>query len=487
LSVWSIKKLSLSVALTLLSITHACASVPLQYTNAGVSPQGDRIAVPLANVLAVIKTSDLTAVRKIDVPGSTPRYAAWSPDGKYVAVAGEGGYGDLYGQVTVLRTDTWRPVAFVGVDGRPYRPAFVPGTTELVVISGDSKVELWDYAKNRVVRRYPFEGRPQNVAVSTTGEFIAVGGQPTVYVYRINGRLMRKFQDGLGAVAISPDNRRLLYTDDTGLKLPVHEVNLSTGRRKSWSYDEDAPDLLFYRRDGKSFSRVVLDEPDASMPVWVKTVATLASQDATSTVPHVSKSPFLPPPLHWPVGRSRAVGAWTIVPIAKSSEDHASVSTVPDASTTDLYFGKIGYRLPGQVFTPSLSPDRQYVAYVTAQRIDTGDVVPIRVLDLHNAKLSPEPFPSTYDGRLIWSPNSRYLVVFDGGFDGVKGSSQHVMHCWDIQSNTERAIATAWTLDASWSTSGVLDIVSGDAKTGVSKFIFDPNSGMISPGNNTVK
>jgi hypothetical protein len=147
------------------------------------------------------------------------------------------------------------------------------------------------------------------------------------------------------------------------------------------------------------------------------------------------------------------------------------------ASASDLS----GYRLPGSIFAQTASPDGRYVAYVTAQHIDTADVVPVRVLDVKTGKLSPMPFASTFDSRVIWSPDSRYVVVFDGGFEWVKGSTQHSLYCWDVAGNTMRSIATAWTLDATWTSSGILKVEAGDEKSGGSTFLFDPGTGEISP------
>jgi len=425
------------------------------------------VAVPIGDGLDIIDAITFAVLDQVPVPGASPSFAAWSPDGRYVAVAGDGGYGSTFGQVTVFRTDHWLPVAFLGTGGRPCRPSFVPGSTRLIVSAGDSTVVLWDFAKGRVVHKYAFDGRPSIVAVSTAADFIAVGGQPTVYVYKTSGRLLRHFPDGLGAVSISPDGRRLLYTTASGETPPTYEVDLRTGRRHTRPDPEIVPDMLFYRKDGHSFVPLSQDYPENNVvPEWVKTVVKLAHADASTSRPVAGGAGYLSPLSHWPAGPSVRVGDWTTVPHAQGA-----------ASAADLS----GYHLPGSIFAQMASPDHRYIAYVTAQHIDTADVVPIRVLDVQAGKLSPIPFPSTFDSRVVWSPDSRYVAVFDGGFDNVKGSTQHALYCWDVVNNKIRSIATAWIIDATWTSSGILKVEAGDEKSGGNTFLFDPATGEISP------
>jgi WD40 repeat protein len=498
------------MALSMLSATCLMAAVPTAYTNAGVSPNGDFVAIADGAMISILRASDLSLVQQISVPGGAARSASWSSDRRYLAAAGDGGYGNCMGQVTVWRTDTWQPVAYLPTQGYAYRPAFIPGATRLVEGAGDSSLVLWDFGKRRIVRRFrDFSARPQCIVVAPDRSFIAVGAYPTGYVYGVDGKILRRLPDCLGAIAVSSDSRRILYAVCTGDHPPLVEVDVRTGRRVQRPTKEYAPQLFFYRPDDHSFVGLGMDYyygPDGEKKVASELVR-LAREAKRGPDVKRPVSGFLPPLLKWPAGPSIKLMAWQPVPHPpvdaprvdtpgvkvtrwKSTDDGPEdITAVESTTVTDLYVkseaGKeTGYRLPGHVYSPTISPNRRYIAYVTNVRVDTGDTCPIRVLDLQTGRLSPVPFTTTYDSRVSWSSDSRYLAVFNGGFDFSKYSTQRVLYCWSLKSNTMRCVATGWTVDVSWTNAGLMDIESGDDRHARDEFCYTPATNMLSLASN---
>jgi WD40 repeat protein len=200
-----------------------------------------------------------------------------------------------------------------------YQLLFTPDGKQLISVSGDKTIRIWDYVRGQVVRvlRPPIgtgrEGMLFAAALSPDGKLLAVGGVPVgngrfgypIYLIRLPAgvieRSLRGHQNWIQGLAFSPDGKRLasasgdrtarIWDLKTGTSEKTLEGHTGGLRDVAWSPDGqrlatasfDKTARLWSAADGRS--EAVLKEHEAAVQcvAWSpdgKTIAT-GSMDQT--------------------------------------------------------------------------------------------------------------------------------------------------------------------------------------------------------------
>lgn len=201
-------------------------------------------------------------VRNLVNPGYSHTTAAWSPDGKTVAVTG--------GRLRLFKADADAEPVQLAADMSGGSVAFSADGRLLVYESG-STLHAWDLAAEKLVREIKL---PEGVlvfsaAVSPDGSLLAAGcSDVSVRLWRTDGKgdepvfhLGGKSElDFIASLAFSPDGKLLALA---GHDEPLHLWNVATGTAVTTVAGAFAP--VAFSRDG---TRLATSGGDSTALVW---------------------------------------------------------------------------------------------------------------------------------------------------------------------------------------------------------------------------
>ena len=208
--------------------TEQCTKIiDCESANATTSPDG--VTVPYG-ILLEATFDGLVSVTSDSVTPVDPLWVDWSPDGKYLAVADSGGFGNAVYVYQFDRTlGALGPIAFDSIPAFPFCVNWSPDGTYLAVADsvGDT---VYVYQFDRGLETLTFitsDSTPadaRSVNWSPNGTYLAVADSSgAVYVYqfdRISGTLALITSDSTPAAAVcvnwSPDGTYLAVADSSG-------------------------------------------------------------------------------------------------------------------------------------------------------------------------------------------------------------------------------------------------------------------------------
>jgi WD40 repeat protein len=180
--------------------------------------------------------------------GSVIYSTAWSPDGKYMASALDGGYGNI---VDVWDTTTGKVITtYHGHTDYVYQVAWSPDGKYVASASLDGTVQVWNASTGKTITNY--KGDSNAVAWSPDGKLVAsAGGNGTVQVWNpMTGQIAltyRGHSGGVDTVTWSPDGTRIVsggadttvqvWDATTGKTLYTYHGHSNNVRTLAWSPD----------------------------------------------------------------------------------------------------------------------------------------------------------------------------------------------------------------------------------------------------------
>ena len=459
--------------------TSASAPAPLAdpkfgdgawYTEMAFSPDGTLLAAATSERIVIWRVRDRSIVANVHPYTSTPGHIAWSPDGRYLAAAATGGFGKPKQHMMVWRTDKWRPVSVFQSVGQVESMQFVPNAAELVISTGDVQVVRWNFATKRIACVYRSSALGRGVArVSGDGRLVYfqnAEGRRIVWQTATGRRMNQPFDSSLF------EEHKTWYPESWSVMATSEEGGFSAG----WGDGTPAPVLVRTHTPKRNRKRVkrlpwfhpltsVAASPSVSVTKWPVMPSTKEEPQ------HFAQRQGVPPDegtTEWEWHGTHEVQKWALV-----RQDTASQATVADIVVITKGPGSITarhYRFPTAANTFEFSPDGRYLtAIATYPDGDLPAAAAVRLLDLETSRLSPLVTAASYDPRTMWSPNSRYIALYDGGYRLTKYSTARTLLCWDLNRSSIRPVLTSWGLDAQWLSNGILEM--------------DPDPGSISQYN----
>ena len=139
------------------------------------SPQGDYLAVLLADSRIIMLDVPKTGMRETYGPAGSITAIVFSPDGRFL------GAGCFTGRAQLWQVDTGLPLHLPRAHqgGAVWDVAFSPDSTRFLTGSADPVIQVWDTATGEAVETLEFQGKTAyGLAVSPDGRFLALA-QPT--------------------------------------------------------------------------------------------------------------------------------------------------------------------------------------------------------------------------------------------------------------------------------------------------------------------
>jgi WD40 repeat protein len=199
---------------------------------------------------------DRKGERRLECKGLSPEGFAFSPDGKTLAVGGNGGFIDFWDLTTGKRTER-RKTAL----NRVTLLAFTPDGKTLA--SGDwaeDTITLWDEASGKEIRRITRPGEVWNIVISPDGAYLASLGmkQKELALVRLweisTGKLIYEAPTigQAGWVVFSPDGKTLaaIESDDKHAVIVLRDVK--SGKVRLSHPIPQFAECLAYSADGKT-------------------------------------------------------------------------------------------------------------------------------------------------------------------------------------------------------------------------------------------
>ncbi|WNV82976.1 beta-propeller fold lactonase family protein [Umezawaea sp. Da 62-37] len=209
------------------AITASALTVPVTTAHAG-PPQGFAYVVNnLSNSVTTISVS--TGGTATIAVGNGPTAVAISPDGAQAYVTN-----GRSNTVSVLDTESKRPVATVVVGARPSGVVFGPDGTRAYVTNFDSRtVSVIDTAQRRVIATIPTGTGPSGIAITPDGArvFVANNGSNNVTLISTGSNIkLADLSAGTRptAVAVTPDGSKALVANNGSGDVAVFDVSSGT-------------------------------------------------------------------------------------------------------------------------------------------------------------------------------------------------------------------------------------------------------------------
>lgn len=505
------------------------------------SPDGSLLAVTGDGSIRLYKAGSAKLWREVPVIGGAALVARWSPDGRYLCVLCGEGPGD--GRMVALwRTDIWRPVAFRHLTDTPYDIEFVPHTDTVAVAvatgneRGDADVWTWDFRRQRIVDDFSgANARVVNLTASSDGRFLAAtdyapytfGSKGNVSVWDVRtGRLVRQISCAPNEPAVwRPMSHRLAVALPGGQKgndditvLTELEIGHKRGRIAPLAkIVGDVEPVGYLPRGnviaaGNELIRVVDGKVLRRFPVpllavsprgdWVAGSPAIDPSNPTPSKIEMLRigravvgAPIRQPRFQWltamrwwPAGEPKhaETSRASTVPVkldsnAQQNDPDPDGLGVREIDTVVNHM-PVAYYLPVKIYDLLYSPDQRFVAYHDRQFV-VGDTnqYNVSVLDLDTGVVF-SPAPATYDDRVAWSPNRRFLIAYTGGYnggafpDGMGPDPSETLVCLDLKRRTIRSVVSAYAIDAAWKSNNRLSFETDGVET---RFDFDPLNGHI--------
>jgi len=405
------------------------------------SPDGNLLACMSQDHVIILSVRKLHHVRTLTLPCGVPRMIVWSPDSRYLATNSTGGFGRVRDEVMVWRTDTWQPVAFYPTQGYLNGFAFVTGKPELVVMANDCTTVLWDFARNKTLRRAVWPNREAGYHIPWVCKYMRSDWMDSY------GDLSRYPVSPLDGITASRRDDQTIVLTPSSQKvspIPVHPI-------LPW-----LPPITTLRGGPQEkvgpWDSVPVTPAAPITPAEIAAAAPDRIAEHDSGIVHKVALAHAAPPNNHDAGGD----------IVVQSSDGQSVKTR-------------AYHVPDDPCRLSFSPNGKYLVYMMGPEPVDAITYRYRVLDLASARLSSYATEGSYVERIAWSPDSRYLSLYDDGQAWARYYTLQVLLCWDFKRNRTQAVVSAWNIEDNWTSAGRLRFHVEHGGKGE----FDPATGII--------
>ena len=421
--------------------TQSISVSPRRIKGMAFSPDGRLLAGMSEDDVVIWAVQKLHVVKVLALTCGEPAEVGWSPDSRYLAATAPGGFGDAHDQIMVWRTDTWQPVAFHQTPGFFDGFAFVADKPELIVMENGQTTVLWDFARNKTVRRVICPDREAGYRIPWVHAYLRpewehrIMGSCRDAVSPLDGTIAHKYDDE--TITLTPSSQKVS-------RIPFHRV-------LPWY-----PPITAFRGGQQ-------EEVSPWVSVQVTPIAPITPAEIAAAAPNrIAK--FDSGVIH-----SIALGH-------AESPDYRDVGADIVVQSSDGQTLKTrSYHVPDDPSHLSFSPNGKYLAYLMRPEPVDYENYSYRVLDLANARLSSRVMAASFDRGITWSPDSRYLSLYGGGLAWGRYYASHVLLCWDFKRNRSRAVVSAWEIKDNWTRTGRLRFQVEHGGNGE----FDPATGII--------
>jgi WD40 repeat protein len=187
----------------------------------------------------------------------TATCAAFSPDGRHVAIGSHGSYAILVNSVTGRLAQEFR-----GHTEYITAVAFSPDGKQLLTGSMDERAILWDVASGELLQSFPGHSHAvECLAFSPNGRRILTGPDDRTAILwdAVTGDKLQVFQGDATCAAFSPDGRHVLIGDWRGASL----WDTDSGQAVRRFGTRGRVETVMFTRDGRSV-RIGADSCPAS-------------------------------------------------------------------------------------------------------------------------------------------------------------------------------------------------------------------------------
>jgi len=358
---------------------------------------------------------------------------AFSPDGKSIAGMSErwnGGYvRSIRSKHIVARIPDDFGCATFSPDGK-FLIANCRGTTDT------SQFIAWNIRTGK--RRLIAHGMQIGTDIRYIGRNIILAQhQYKSEVIRLSDGKTLNEADYLAIQAISDDNKQMLVSENNGAVLrPSWFRGYAMGRITSHHFPINAgwpPPITHVPADSA-----------AKVGVWSAVTSNPASNQELDRAP--AEEEYGSPSKE--IAHDRTTR--TAFVRHQKSQDLTLTSNIYITRETSEGRKAYCYHIDGDIYRVVWSPRGHYLACECNSDFSGPVFHPWRILDISTGRLSSVAVHSTYDDRIAWSLDEKYLALYGGGLEYSKYSTQQVLCCWDIAKNQATPIVTGWHVRAWW-------------------------------------